>query len=497
MNRIALTAALATLVVHLVANPHYGFFRDELYFIICGFHPQFGYVDQPPVIPLLSAGTQMFGHSLFLLRAIPALFAAAGVYVTCLLVIEFGGGVEAMVLAAIAFFFTPVLASFGMKVSPDTVGLLTWPWMALLVVRMVKGADKRLWLAAGALAGVSLQSKYSVIFFLAALLAGMLLTPQRTVMRNRWFAAGTVLAVLIALPNFLWQWHYGFPMLELLRNGQNGKNEIVGPLMYIVQELIITGVLLALVWIAGLVWLFRNAPYRFLAYTYVLLIVMMLATHGKHYYPADVYPILVAAGAVAVESAIRVRAARKAIVAAAFVFGVLLAPLVLPVLPERTFVAYSRALNSVIHFSAATETEAGRDKGTLPGDWADMHGWENMAMTAKRVYESLAPGERSRAVVFAGNYGEASAVAFYAPEVPVISEHNQFWLWGTRGYSGQTLVQINGSCFHSDGLFRSRTLAARVHDRWAIAYEANARVWICRGIRKPLASVWPKMKSYE
>ncbi len=118
-NRIPIAAALVTLALHLAGNPHYGFFRDELYFIVCGFHPAFGYVDQPPVAPLLAAGSQLFGHSLFALRAVPALFAAAGVYVTCLLVIELGGGAFAQILAAIAVFFANVLMSFGMKVGPD------------------------------------------------------------------------------------------------------------------------------------------------------------------------------------------------------------------------------------------------------------------------------------------------------------------------------------------------------------------------------------------
>jgi 4-amino-4-deoxy-L-arabinose transferase-like glycosyltransferase len=127
IQRIPAIAALATLAVHLIGNPHYGFFRDELYFIICGFRPDFGYVDQPPVVPLLAAGTQLFGHSLFLLRAVPALFAAGGAYVTCLLAVEMGGGAFAQFLAALAFIFTGVLTSFGMKVGPDEVGLWLWP----------------------------------------------------------------------------------------------------------------------------------------------------------------------------------------------------------------------------------------------------------------------------------------------------------------------------------------------------------------------------------
>jgi hypothetical protein len=126
-----------------------------------------------------------------------------------------------------------------------------------------------------------------------------------------------------------------------------------------------------------------------------------------------------------------------------------------------------------------------------------MHGWPQIAAAAARAYEALPPAERSRAVVFAGNYGEASAVAFFEPDVPVISEHNQYWLWGTRGYDGRTVVQINGTCFASEHLFASRTLAARVNTPWTIGWETDIPIWICRGISKPLAQEWPQIKDYE
>ncbi|MBD5654105.1 MAG: glycosyltransferase family 39 protein, partial [Candidatus Eremiobacteraeota bacterium] len=214
MKRVPTLAAIADFLVHLIANPHYGFFRDELYFIICGMHPQWGYVDQPPLIPLLAAATQLFGHSLLLLRAVPALFAAGGAYVTCLLVVEFGGGVFAQAFAALVFFLTPVLMSFGMKVGTDETGLLFWPLIALAAVRIARGASPQLWLVAGLAAGLCFDSKYSVPFFLAALLAGLLATPERRILANGWLAAGAGLALLIALPNMLWQIHYGLPMLE-------------------------------------------------------------------------------------------------------------------------------------------------------------------------------------------------------------------------------------------------------------------------------------------
>jgi len=419
----AFTAAAIAFVLHVVANPHYGYFRDELYFIICGMHPQWGYVDQPPVAPLLAAATQFFGHSLFALRLVPAFFAAAGIYVTCRLAAELDGSRYSQGLASLTVFFTPVLLNFGMKVSPDEVGLWLWPLIALFIVRIVRGADPRLWLAVGACAGTAIQSKYSVVFFLVSLVLGLLLTPQRRILGSRWALFGALIAGIIALPNFLWQLHYGLPMLELLRNGQNGKNINVGPVMFMLQQILLTGLILSLVWIAGFVWLLRNAAYRFLAYTYVILIALMIVFHGKHYYPADVYPVVIAAGAVAIEQLfarnIWLRSATIVVVAIA---GLVFAPFNLPILPETTYVKYEAAVGNALHFSRkSVETEHGREESALPGDWADMHGWPEIADAVKRAYQALPADERHRIVVFAGNYGEASAVAFFAPGIPVIS----------------------------------------------------------------------------
>jgi hypothetical protein len=491
-------AAAAVFLLHLVANPHYGYFRDELYFIICGFHPDWGYVDQPPLVPLMSAATQLFGHSLVLLRAVPALFGAAGVFVTCRLVSALGGGRFAQALAAIVFAFTGVLSAFAGKVGTDEVGLWTWPLIALYVVRLTQGADPRWWLAVGAAAGISLESKYSVVFFLAALAAGLLVTPGRRILFNRWFAAGCGIAALIALPNILWQWQHGFPMFELLENGQNGKNIIVGPLFYLLQELIITIPFLAPVWIIGLVWLVSVPRYRFLGIAYVILIVEMLLFHGKHYYPAAVYPILIAAGAVPIEAwTLRASVVRGLVVAYAFVFGLAFLPMSVPILPEESYVAYTARVNALLHLPHdVLATEHGREVAALPGDWADMHGWPEIAAAAKHVYDSLPPAERKRAVVFAGNYGDASAVAFFTPDVPVISVHNQYWEWGTKGYDGSVLVQIGGTCFEAEHLYASRTVVATVRSRWAIGWEQNRPIAICRGARKPLAAAWPTVKVF-
>jgi uncharacterized membrane protein len=495
---VALISAAVVFLVHAIGNPHYGFFRDELYFIICGRHPQWGYVDQPPVVPLLAAATQIFGHSLFLLRIVPALFAAAGVYVTCMLAAEFGGGSFAQALAAITYLFASVLMAFGTKVGPDEVGLWTWPLLALFLVRSIRYADPRIWILFGLVAGLSIESKYSVLFLLAAFLAGLMLTPERRILANVWVAAGAAIALLMALPAFLWQAHYGFPMWELLEGGQHGKNIIASPGLYIVQQLLITNLFLAPVWIIGLLWFFRDAPNRFLGYAYVVLILEMLAFHGKHYYPANVYPILIAAGAVQMERWTTARRVlRFAIVTYALVFGMVLVPFSLPILPENTFLSYEAHIMGAMHITKSVlATEHDRETAPLPGDWADMHGWPQFAQTIKNVYDSLPPAQRAQAVVVAGNYGEASAIEFFTPDVPVISGHNQFWLWGTRGYSGNVIIDVPGDCGGGMHLFRSAQLVTRFNAPYTTGWEANIPIMVCRGIREPLSTLWPQLRTY-
>ena len=500
-RRVPALAALFTLVLHLAANPHYGFFRDELYFIICGFHPAWGYVDQPPVVPLLAGASQIFGHSLFALRALPAIFAAAGAYVTCLLAIQMGGGIFAQILAVLAYLAAGVLESFGAKVGPDMVGLWLWPLAALYVLRIAQGGDARLWLAAGAAIGFSLESKYSALFFAVALVIGLLLVPQRRVLATRWFLAGAALALLVALPNFLWQALHGFPMWELLRNGQQGKNVVASPALFLFQQLLLTNFFAWPIWVAGLVALLRDGAARFLGYAYIILIAMMIALHAKHYYPADVYPILMAAGGVAIERWIRLPALRWAIGAVVLAAWLFFAPFSLPVLSEPAMVRYSAFVGQLLHIQRSAMATERHRSSALPEDWADMHGWPELTATIANVYRSLPPAERAQAVVVASNYGEAAAVDFFGGAYglpPAISGHNNYWLWGTHGYSGNVIIDVNGDCGTTSfpGLFRTARLAARSNPPWAISYEQNIPISVCTGIRTPLSRLWPKLRDY-
>jgi len=498
---VAAGAALVTFALHVVANPHYGFFRDELYFVICGFRPAWGYVDQPPVVPLLAAGSQLFGHSLFLLRAIPALFAAASVFTTCLLVEELGGGAFAMIFGALVAAVTPVLMDFGSKLTTDVVGLWLWPLAALWVLRIVRGANPQWWLAVGAILGIALESKYSVVFFAAGMLAGLLALPQRRVLATPWFFGGILLAAAIALPNFAWQAIHGYPMWTMLRDADEFTNAHLSPLQYIAMQFLVTHPLLAPVWLIGLVTLLRRPDARFLGLAYIALIVQMVTLHGKHYYPGNFYPILIAAGAVAIEAwTSRARVWRPALAAYTLIAGILLVPLLMPVLPERTMTAYDRIAQSVVAREIRLAQTDRRNIGKLPPDWADMHGWRELASVVARIYYSLPPAERAQAAILASNYGEAAAIDFFGAQYglpPVLSGHNQYWVWGTHGYSGNVVIDVHGECDREARIFKVRRVVARFYNPWGRPFENGFPISLCREITAPLATVWPRLRNYN
>jgi hypothetical protein len=491
-------AALATLIVHLAGNPHYGFFRDELYFIICGFHPAWGYVDQPPVVPLLAAGSQLLGHSLFLLRAIPAVFAAASVYTTCLLVVELGGGAFAEFLAALVAAFTPVLMDFGTKLTTDTVGLLLWPLMALYVLRIVKGADPRWWIAVGVVLGIGLESKYSIAFLAFGIVVGLLVLPQRRALLTPWFVGGMALAAAIAAPNFAWQAAHGYPMWTLLLHAGEYKDEVLTPLQYAATQILITHPLLAPVWIAGLVALLRRQDARFLGVAYLLVIALMIELHGKHYYAGDVYPIPIAAGAAAIESWTRGAVFWRWVLAVyAFAAGIILVPLLMPILPERAMAAYDRFAVSEFTREVDLARAERTTLGSLPPDWGDMHGWPQLAATVASVYRSLPPGQRAKAAIFASNYGEAAAIDFFGSQYglpPALSGHNQYWLWGPRGFDGSVVIDVHGDC--DARLFRERRVAAHFRNPWGRPFENGFDISVCSGSTTPLTAYWPRLRRY-
>ena len=366
---------------------------------------------------------------------------------------------------------------------------------------MVQRDDARLWLWFGGVAGIGLHVKHSIAFFAFALLVGLAATPRRTLLFNRWIVLGGVVALLIAAPNLIWQWQLGWPTLELLDNiRQSNKNVVLGPLEYLGEQLFLLGPLTAPLWIAGLgsLLLARNdRALRVFGVAWIAVFTVIDLLKGKNYYLGPSYPILFAAGSAAFERWTAsgwktwLRPLYVILIAASVA---VLFPIGLPVMsPEKT-AEYQRTLGI-----APPRTEQNHT-AELPQHLADRLGWEEMVATVARVYHGLPPHERAAAGIFAQNFGEAGAIDILGRRhglPPALSGHQNYFLWGPRGYSGDVLVVLDSPRHTLHELCASVEYAgpAGTHPQ-AMPFEQEMGVYVCRGLRPSLVELWPRVKKW-
>ena len=432
---IAVFSAIA-LLVHLLTNGRYGYFRDELYYIACARHLAFGYVDQPPLsILLLRLSQLLLGDSLFALRLLPALAGAAIVALTGIIARELGGHAWAIALAcagSLCALFNLAVANFF---SMNAFEPLFWMGAVYLVIRIINGGSPTLWVWFGVLLGFGVENKHSTVFFGAGILVGLLLTPERRHFPKKYIWLGGLIAFVIALPNVLWEARYHWPTYELLNNiAHSNKNVALSPVEFIAQQVKFMNPATFPLWLGGLVWLFGSRAgrrYRAIGIIYVVTLGEFIILHGKSYYLAPAYPMLFAAGGVAIERvfAVRLRWLKPALLAIILLGGALFAPVIVPILSPDKLVGYMRA----IHFQPPrTETS---HTAALPQIFADQFGWEEMAGSVAHVYHHLQPEDEKRVAIFCQNYGEAGAIDFFGPKLglpPPISGHQNYFLWGPR-----------------------------------------------------------------
>jgi hypothetical protein len=490
--------ALFALALHLYASGGYGIFRDELYFIVCGQHPDWGYVDQPPLIPLIAAAMHaLFPDSLRMLRLVPALGHAATVALTAETARVLGGGRFAQMLAGLCVLVGGVYLGTGTILTTDAVQPLAWLFCAYAVIRVIREGDGRWWLAIGAAAGVALLTKYMVAFWLAALAVGLVATSARNILWHvkPWLAVA--IAAVIVLPNVLWQANHNWPFLVIGTVAAENKNTALSPTQFLIAEMNFLNLATAPVWLAGLaafaVWR-RFADLRLFAVAFIVLFGVMLAVHAKPYYPAGAYPVLFASGAVAFETWLRRRSLRWAATGVILADGIISAPFALPVLPVDRFVAWQ-------HFLGQTPQSMDREAlGLLPQYYADMFGWPELAAQVGAIYRALPPEEREKAVFLAGNYGEAGAIdvlggPWHLP--PAISGHNNYFLWGPHRYDGSVVIRFGGDRQELLHYYASVEPAGVFDNAWAMPYERGQTLWLCRGRKVPFNQDWASFKHYR
>jgi hypothetical protein len=496
----------------MAVSARYGYVRDELYFLSAGRHLAFGYVDQPPLTPLLARlGAALTGNTLSGFRVLPALALGALVVMTAAMSGRLGAGRTGQVLAALAAATCGEYLGAMHELTTTTPDFVFWAATLLLVMKLLASQDPRWWVAVGACAGLASEAKWNIAFLLAALAAGFALTGARRLLRSRYLLIGALIAAALAAPDLSWQAAHGWPGLEVFRALQTeaGHNRLV----YWPAQVFYTGVALTPLWVAGAVWSLRSAaarPFRPVAIACVAVIALQFVLGGKAYYSGAAYTFLLAAGCLPLERRLGRRRASRADrparegrrtgsafwppavpipafwtpafwAAAAMVAGATLgAPVALPLLPARA-----------LHVVPLQK---------INYDLGEEISWPSQVALVAREYRTLPAAQRARTTILTGNYGEAGAIGRYGPGdglPPACSGANSFWLWGPppAADSAAIAVDVDPALLRHE-FTRVRRIATFRNGLGVADDEQGVPVFLATGLRSSWARAWPAFRAY-
>ena len=383
----------------------------------------------------------------------------------------------------------PLFIAANGLLMPISVDILVWTFSSYLVLRIIKYGEHHLWAGVGLTVGIGLLNKYNVLFFAAALVAGLIAVGPRNVFKSSWFWAGGLLAFVVVLPNLLWQAHHGWATIEFLHNmNRNVMSKISRPMFLVWQTLLLNPCGLPL-WLAGLYFYMGTAegkPYRVFAFIYLAILTFLIIANGKHYYLGAAYPMLFAAAPVGIMKIVKERRlqwekVRNGYIGLLATGGLLTFPAVLPTLPADSSLRY----------------ELGR-KWT---SYAEILGWEELVTQVAGVYSTLPVEDRDRVAILTGNYGEAGALDVLGEQYGLpkaISGHNNYYLWGPGSATGEICIVVGVPDDTVHRMFGSVRLADRVTNRQKIKnLEYGLPIYICREPRRPLREMWPLLKHFD
>jgi 4-amino-4-deoxy-L-arabinose transferase-like glycosyltransferase len=493
--------AAVKLAIHLATNGPgaYGYFRDELYYLDCARHLGWGYVDQPPLSILILAATRaLLGDGMLAVRAPAALIGAATVALSGMIAREMGGGRFAQALACLAVLAAPIFLAISSFFSMNAFDQFFWALAALILVRLIRTDDARLWLWFGLVAGLGLENKFSMGLLGIGVIVALAVTPLRRHFRRWELWAGGLIAAALFAPHVWWQIRQGWPTLEFMHNARVYKNMPVTALSFLAGQLVLVGPLNAPLWFAGLVWGLSTKSgraFRPLSIVYAVTLAILIVSNGKVYYLSPAYPMLLAMGAVWLETASANRRwARGAALGAVIAGGLFTAPLAIPLLSPEALIRYQAAVG----LTAPQQERA--HSGALPQHLGDRLGWEEFVAMVAAAYRRLPPEDQARCSVLVGNYGETGAVNLLGRRYGLpraISGHMTNYLWGPGDATGEVMLVYGRQREELAPLFASVEEAARFHHPYVMDRQNDRPLYLCRGLKTSVREAWPLVKEYQ
>lgn len=477
---LVLVVAAIKLLVTLAVSNRYGFHRDEMYYRMCGLHLSLGYVDFPPVTPVLArAANLVAGDSLVALRLLSILAGTVVLWLAARMARELGGSGTAQVLAALAVLLAPMYLGGNLLFQTVTFDQLAWTVVLVLVLRLLRTEDPRHWPPIGLAFGVGLEIKYTILALAFGLLAGTVLSPLRAHLRTPWPWLAGLIALLLLVPNLAWQVQHGWASLSYL---QQHRSESGSRPAFVLEQLTLVGPPLLPLLLLGFVELFKSRRTRLLGWTCLVTVLALFLAGGKSYYAGPLYPLLFAAGSVRLASFVdrgRPRWARPTIVAL-LLLGVLAAPISIPLLPTR----------------AMADTSLWK----IRKDYADMVGWPDLAAQAARVYRGLPQDERRQTAILTWSYGLAGPIDLYGPAYglpPPVSPHLTYYYWKPAQLRARTVIALGVPRSVLLELFRSVRQVGVVRNHLGIRNEEyGSPIALCRQPRQSLDLVWPRLQRF-
>jgi hypothetical protein len=484
-----ISVAAGVALLHILTNGRYGFHRDELQFLSDARHLDWGYVPYPPFTPFIQRiGLELFGLSMTWLRLFSVIAQSAAVFVSGLMARELGGKRPAQVTAALAVAFSPLPLFEGTEFQYTSFDFLWWVLIAFCVVRLVNSENPRWWLAIGACIGLGLETKYSIVFYVAGIAAGATFTPARRWIRTGWFWAGVGIALLLFLPNLIWlvRHHFiSYRFLHFIHIRDVSEGRAAG--FWSGQFRICANFAAAPLWLAGLLGFLANRRYRMLAFLYLVPLALFWIGKGRDYYMAGAYPMLLAMGSVIGErwlGLIRkpMRLAIEAIYCAAFAaVSAYVCAVVLPIASGGPLKQFALRNN---------------------GDLREEIGWDELVRTVAQIRDSLPPAQRASLGIMTANYGEYGAMeilgAAYGLPTP-IGTVNSEWLRGYPDPAPSTFIVLGLRRSQADELFTGCRLAGHNGNSLGVKNEESQDhpdIFVCGPPRKPWPQIWRERQDF-